>query len=91
MSPVPVRVIALVCLLGCGVLLLHALVLGFYIEPTGAARDRAAEGEQIAFFAIPGGIAAVAALLGARHRWGVVAVVLALLLAGAALALDVSR
>lgn len=90
MNPALVRATALVALLGSVVLVLHALLLGFSIEPTDAARDRAATGEQIAFFAIPGAIVAVAALLGTRHRWGIAAAVLALLLAGIALAIDVA-
>lgn len=91
MSPGLVRSIAVACLLGCGVLVLHALLLGFHIEPTAEALADAAKGEQVAFFAIPGAIAAVAALVGARHRWGAVALVAALLLGATALVLDIVR
>ncbi|MQW76341.1 hypothetical protein GHK92_10675 [Nocardioides sp. dk4132] len=91
MSPGLVRATALVSLLGCLLLLMHALVLGLHVEGTPRALDDAARGERVGYPAALGAVLAVGALLGARHRRAAtVAAVLALVLGATALVLDLS-
>ncbi|NPC95264.1 hypothetical protein [Nocardioides sp. zg-DK7169] len=89
MSPGLVRTISLVSLLGCLLLVLHALLLGLHVEDTPRALEDAAEAERVGYPAALGAVLAVVALLGGRHRWAVVAAVLALVLGVTALVLDV--
>ncbi|WP_166139802.1 hypothetical protein [Nocardioides ochotonae] len=91
MSPGLVRATALVSLVGCLLLVLHALVLGLHVEGTPRALEDAARGEQVVLPAVLGAVLAVGALLGARHRRAAAAAaVLALLLGAAALVIDLA-
>ncbi|WP_284535825.1 hypothetical protein [Nocardioides sp. T2.26MG-1] len=81
----------MVCLIGCGVLVLHALALGFHIEDTPQALRDAATGKAVGYPAALGALAAVVALATSRRVLGRVAVVLAVLLGAAALVVDVVR
>lgn len=68
------------------VLIGHALLLTFSVEPTTAAMINAARGERVMFFALPGLAVALLALVLRRRRGGMVlalgAVVLSLTAAG---------
>lgn len=88
MAPGTVRALAGGCLLGCLLLVLHGLLLGFYFEPTTEALEDAAKGKAVGYPAAAGLVAAGFAFAGARRRWGVVALVIGLALGVLALALD---
>jgi hypothetical protein len=73
------RPVATLCLVACLLLVLYGLVVrGFAIEATTAADQSAQEGQELAFPAVIGAIAAGAALLAGRRpaAWLGVAVAL---------------
>lgn len=91
MGPNAQRLLALVSLLGCLLLALHAFILGIHFEATPRAIEDSAKGQAIAWFAVPGAVAAGLGLAGGGRRWGAVATVIAALLCVAALMTDVVR
>jgi len=90
-SPGVVRGIAAVCLAGCGLLVLHALVLGLHFEDTPRALRDAATGKAVGYPAALGAIAALVALATPGRLLGRVALGLAVLLGATALVIDVVR
>lgn len=86
-----VRTIAAICLLGCGVLVLHGLALGFHIEDTPQALHDAATGKAVGYPAALGALAAIVALAAPGRSLGRMALALAVLLGATALVVDVAR
>jgi len=82
------RAVAAVCLLGCGVLVLHALILGMHVEATPQALEDADRGRAVGYPAAAGAVAALLALAGAGRRWGIGALAVSLALGLLALGLD---
>lgn len=91
MRPGVVRAVSLLCLLGCLVLVLHALVLGLHFEATPQALEDADQGRAVGYPAGLGALTAVAGIAGSRRPWGVLAAVAALVLFVVALTVDVVR
>ncbi|WP_435743826.1 hypothetical protein [Nocardioides sp. SYSU DS0663] len=88
MSTGTVRAIATASLLGCVLLVLHALILGLHFEDTPRALEDAARGKAVGYPAFLGGLLATVALLGARRRWAPGVAFVALVLGAAALVVD---
>ena len=65
-----VRPVALLCLAACLALVLYGwVVLGFSVEPTSSADADTQRGQELAFPAVIGAVAAAVALLAAPRRW----------------------
>lgn len=84
-----VRAVAAACLLGCGLLVLHALILGMHVEATPQALEDADRGRAVGYPAAAGAVAALVAMAGAGRRWGTGALAVGLVLGLLALGLDV--
>ena len=84
------RAAALLCLLACLVLVGHGWLLALHFEATPRAIADAAEGKRVGYTAAAGAVAAVAALVGARRRWGLWALVLAVVLTAVAIVVDIT-
>lgn len=80
MSPQLVRGLGLVTVLAGGFMVLLSLVLAMHFEATPRALEDAAKGQAVGVPAAVGVVLAVAAMVGARHRWGLVSLVAAALL-----------
>lgn len=73
------RPVAALCLAACTALVFYGLVVrGFAIEPTSGADAAAQQGQELAFPAVIGAVAAAAALLSGGRRWAWFAVGIAL-------------
>ena len=82
--------VGLLCLLACLVLVGHALILGLHFEDTPRAVADAAEGRRVGYTAAGGAVAALAALAGARRRWGPWALAVAVVLTVVAAVVDIT-
>ena len=85
------RPVATLCLAACVALAFYGLVLrGFAIEPTSSADASAQRGQEMAFPAVIGAVAAAIALFAGGRRWGWVAVGVAVVAVAASLALELA-
>ncbi len=82
MRPTPVRALGALAVAGSLALLAVALYLGFSIEGTDRAVADSERGQAVAYWAVPGLVAGIAGMAGARRSWGAV-------VAGAGVALAV--
>lgn len=72
----------------CAGLLAHAVLMSSYLEPTATALDLAQRGREVAFFAVPGLLLGIVAVLVSSRRWVAVPLLGSVALALIGLAFD---